>query len=118
MSSAAVRRDAYGLEITVASPAALELYDRGVRELLNWGAEARSLFERAVEAEEDFALARGMVGLCHFLEERYPQANEAIEAALGLVPIPTRREQQHLQGLALSIQGRAGANPPAQPHLP
>ena len=118
MSSAAVRRDAYGLEVTVASPPALELYDRGVRELLSWGTEAGALFARAVEVEEDFALARGMVGLCHFLEERYAQANEAIEGALGLAPLLSRREQQHLQGLALSIQGRAAkAIPLIQEHL-
>ena len=102
------RRDAYGLEVTVDSPRALDLYDQGVESLLGFGDAARRFFEEAVQVEEDFALAHGMIGVCHFLEERATEAGAALEVAQRHAARLTPRERQHLQALALWVGGRSG----------
>jgi hypothetical protein len=102
------RRDAYGLEITVDSPQALDLYNQGVESLLGFGDAARRFFEEAVQVEEDFALAHGMIAVCHFLEERAAEARAALDVAQRDAARLTPRERQHLQALALWVGGRSG----------
>jgi tetratricopeptide (TPR) repeat protein len=101
------RHDAYGLEITVDSPRALDLYNQGVESLLGFGDAARRFFEEAVQVEEDFALAHGMIGVCHFLEERAAEARAALEVAQRDASRLTPRERRHLQALALWVGGRS-----------
>ncbi len=101
------QRDAYGLEITVRSPRALDLYNQGVECLLGFGEGAARHFEAAVQIEDDFALAHAMRGVCHYLEERVSEARAAIDTAQGHIGRLCRREQRHLQALALWISGRA-----------
>jgi tetratricopeptide (TPR) repeat protein len=102
------QRDAYGLAITVRSPRALELYDQGVECLLGFGEAAARRFEEAVQLEDDFALPHGMLGVCHYLEERVAEARRAIDTAQRHAGRLSPREQRHLQALALWIGGRAG----------
>ena len=102
-------RDAYGLPITVSSPRALELYDAGVRELLQFGSAAPELFARAVEIEPEFALARGMVATCHLLAEEGAAARAEIASAQRDAARLTTRERRHLRALALWIEGQAAS---------
>ncbi|HEU4440196.1 MAG TPA: hypothetical protein VFT36_13155 [Methylomirabilota bacterium] len=107
----AVLRDAYGLPVTSASRAAVDHYDRGVRALLGFGAEAIDDFRRAVEADPDFALAAAALAVSLYLDEQIPAARAAMEraSALGAAQAATltARERRHLEGLGLFVGGRS-----------
>src|SRR5207245_11383887 len=49
--------DAYGLPVSTADPEALALYDRAVRSLPAWQADALELFRAAAERDPGLALA-------------------------------------------------------------
>src|SRR5213596_2150696 len=73
--------DAYGLPISTADPEALALYDRAVRSLQAWQADALELFRAAAERDPGLALAHAGAAVCLFLEERFPETKAATEAA-------------------------------------
>jgi tetratricopeptide (TPR) repeat protein len=107
----AVLRDAYGLPVTTASRAAVDYYDRGVRALLGFGAEAIADFRRAVEADPEFALAAAALAVSLYLDEQIPAARAAMEraSALGAAQATTltARERRHLEALGLFVGGRS-----------
>jgi tetratricopeptide (TPR) repeat protein len=103
---AAVLRDAYGLPVSSSSRPAVDAYDRGVRALLGFGADAVDCFRRALEADQDFVLARAALGVSLYLDEQLAEGratmNAAFAAAAGLPP----RERRHAEALALWVAGR------------
>jgi tetratricopeptide (TPR) repeat protein len=104
---AAMRADAYGLPVTTASDDALETYDRAVRALLGWRADALDLFRAAAAHDPGLALAHAGAAVCLFLEERFPETNAATEAARTAAAGATERERRHVEAIALWTSGRA-----------
>ena len=102
----AMRRDAYGLPVTTASADALATYDRAVRSLLGWEADALALFRAAAAADPGLALAHAGAAICLFLEERFVEAKQAIEAARAAAATLSARERSHVEAIALWISAR------------
>jgi tetratricopeptide (TPR) repeat protein len=98
--------DQFALPVTTRSPAALEAYDQAVHGLLGWDGATLDMFNRALEADPDFALALAGVGVCHFLDERFAEARTAVERARMLAAGATARERGHVEAMAQLIVGR------------
>jgi len=103
--------DAYGLPVSTADPGALALYDRAVRALQAWQADALALFRAAIERDPGLALAHAGAAVCLFLEERFPETKAATEAARAAVAGQTERERSHVAALTAWTSGQVA---PAQ----
>jgi tetratricopeptide (TPR) repeat protein len=104
---AAMPTDAYGLTVTTGSPAALATYDRAVRALLGWQADALELFRAAIAQDPGLALAHAGAAICLFLEERFAETKAATEAARAAVAGQSERERRHVEAVALWTSGKA-----------
>src|SRR5438046_5864678 len=98
--------DAYGLPVSTADPEALALYDRAVRSLQAWQADALELFRAAAERDPGLALAHAGAAVCLFLEERFPETKAATEAARAAVAGASRRESAHVAALTAWTSGK------------
>jgi tetratricopeptide (TPR) repeat protein len=103
-----VIRDAYGLDLSTDSRPAVEAYDRGVRALLDFGADAAGAFEAALAADPDFVLSRAALATTRYLDEQLPEGRAEMERAVaaGKTATLTDRERRHLEALALWVGGR------------
>src|ERR671937_2348729 len=101
-----VPTDAYGLPVSTADPEALALYDRAVRALQAWQADALALFRAAAERDPGLALAHAGAAVCLFLEERFPETKAATEAARAAVSGQTERERSHVAGQTAWTSGQ------------
>ena len=101
-------RDAYGLELTTDSRAAVEAYGRGVRALLGFGADTVAAFEAAVAVDPAFALGRAGLAVTRYLEEQIPEGRAEMERAVETAKASTLtpRERRHVEALALWVAGR------------
>ena len=101
-------RDAYGLELTTDSRAAADAYDRGVQDLLGFGADTVSSFEAAVAADPGFALGRAGLAVTLYLDERLAEGRAEMERALAAAAASplTPRERGSVDVLALWVGGR------------
>ena len=88
--------DAYGLPVSTADREAQALYDRAVRSLQAWQADALPLFRAATERDPGLALAHAGAAVCLFLEERFPETKAATEAARAAVVGASERETSHV----------------------
>ncbi|HEU5196325.1 MAG TPA: hypothetical protein VFW70_16410 [Methylomirabilota bacterium] len=102
----AMRHDAYGLPITAATADALTTYDRGVRALLGWEADALLLFQAAGALDPGLALAHAGAAICLFLEERFAETKEMTEKARAAAASLPEREKSHVEGIALWTSGK------------
>src|SRR5262245_44557162 len=98
--------DAYGLPVTTASPDALATYDRAVRALLGWQADALDLLRAAAAEDPGLAVAHTGMAICLFLEERFPETKAATDAALKAAASQTERERRHVDAVALWTSGK------------
>src|SRR5262245_2577190 len=98
--------DQFGLPVTTASAMALEAYDQGVHGLLGWDGATLDMFNRALQADPDLALAHAGVGVCYFLDERFAEARAAVERARGAAAMATPRERGHVEAVAQLVAGR------------
>ncbi|HEV8584071.1 MAG TPA: hypothetical protein VGT02_03770 [Methylomirabilota bacterium] len=98
--------DAYGLTVSTADPDALALYDRAVRALLGWQADALALFRAAAERDPGLALAHAGAAVCLFLEERFPETKAATEAARAASAGQSERERSHVAALTAWTSGQ------------
>jgi tetratricopeptide (TPR) repeat protein len=98
--------DAYGLAVTTASPDALATYDHAVLSLLGWQADALPLFRAAAAQDPGLALAYAGAAVCLFLEERFPETKQTIDAARAAVTGQSARERSHVEAIALWTSGR------------
>src|SRR5262249_30726768 len=80
VSLTATPDDAYGLPVSTSSDA-LATYDRAVRALLGWRADALDLFRAAAAQDPGLALAHAGAAVCLFLEERFAETKAASDAA-------------------------------------
>ena len=101
----AMPNDAYGLAVTTSSDA-LATYDRAVRALLGWQADALDLFRAATALDPGLALAHAGAAVCLFLEERFAETKAAGEAARAAAAGQTERERSHVEALTLWTSGR------------
>ncbi len=114
----AMRGDAYGLTVTTASADALATYDRAVRALLGWQADALALFQAATAHDPGLALAHAGAAVCLFLEERFPETKAATEAARVAATTLSERERSHVDALTLWTSGKVDdAVPAMRAHL-
>jgi tetratricopeptide (TPR) repeat protein len=102
----AMRKDAYGLPVTTTHADALTTYDRGVRALLGWEADALLLFQAAGALDPGLALAHAGVAICLFLEERFAETKEATEKARAAAATLPERERSHVEAVTLWTSGK------------
>lgn len=98
--------DARGLPITTSSTKAADAYDRAVHGFLGWDRQALELFRGAADHDPGLALAHAGAGLCLFLDERFEEAQAAIETARRVVAGASARELSHVGALALLVGGK------------
>jgi tetratricopeptide (TPR) repeat protein len=101
----AMPNDTYGLAVTT-SPEALATYDRAVRALLGWQADALDLFRAATALDPGLALAHAGAAVCLFLEERFAETTAAGDAARAAAAGQTERERSHVEALTRWTSGR------------
>ena len=110
--------DRHGNALTTASAEARDAYVAGVDLLLSANEGAEQAFQRAVAADEGFALAH--VGLARVLQVymRGAEARAATARARELAPTLPARERSHIAALGRLIDGdSAGALAAAREHL-
>ena len=98
--------DAYGLPVSTADPEALALYDRAVRALQAWQADALTLFRAAAARDPGLALAHAGAAVCLFLEERFAETKAATEAARAAMTGQSERERSHVAALTAWTSGQ------------
>ena len=99
--------DRFDLELTTTSAAARDAYVAAVDRLLAAGAETEQAFCAAIEVDPNFALAHIGRARCLALYSRGIEARAAAAQARELCASATRRERQHVEALALAIEGQA-----------
>jgi len=103
-------RDRYGFELTTTSVAARDAYVTAVDRLLAAGAETEQAFAAATELDPHFALAHAGRARCLALYARGAEARATAARARELAVSATRRERQHVEALALAIEGQPAAS--------
>jgi tetratricopeptide (TPR) repeat protein len=98
--------DAYGLPVSTTDSEALALYDRAVRALQAWQADALALFRAAAERDPQLALAHAGAAVCLFLEERFAETKAATEAARAAVVGQSERERSHVAAITAWTSGQ------------
>jgi hypothetical protein len=98
--------DRYGLPLSTTSSAARDAYVDAVDLLLASQAGAERRFGDALAADPTFALAAIGRGRVLAVCGRAAEACEAAALARKLAADATRREQQHVEALALTVEGR------------
>ncbi len=98
--------DQFGLPVTTVSPSALQAYDRAVHGLLGWDGAALDLFNGALALDPGLAVAHAGAAVCHFLDERFPEARASAEQARGAATGATPRERGHVEAMAQLVTGR------------
>ena len=98
--------DRHGLPRSTSSPAACAAYERGVDLLLAAQDGAEAAFTEALAADPAFALAA--IGRARILAicGRAAEAREAAALARKLVTDASPRERQHVEAIALGVEGR------------
>ncbi len=99
-------KDRYGLPITTGSRKAAEHYGKGVDLYLsqNFGADAE--YRAAIDADEGLALAHAGLALMLQLQGNITDAGVSAQSARDLANNTTRRERQHIEAIALFIDGQ------------
>lgn len=105
MTTTAIR-DRYGLPLTTASVAAAEHYVEGVDLLLEQAYGPEERFTNAIEADDGFAVAYAALGMMQMFRGAATDAKASAARAQTLAKSATRREQQHITGIALFINGQ------------
>jgi hypothetical protein len=98
--------DRYDLPLSTTSAVARDAYVAAVDRLLSAQAGAAQRFADALAADPTFGLAA--IGRARVLAVcgRTAEAREATALARSLVADATRRERQHVEALALAVEGR------------
>ena len=95
--------DRYGLTLSTSSVEAAERYMEGADLIISWNYGGGKKIKQAIEADEGFALAHGAQAVLLYLQGKAPEAKSAIQRATLLAQQATRREQQHVEALALYV---------------
>ena len=95
--------DRHGLTLSTSSVEAAERYMEGTDLILSWNHGGGKKLKQAIEADEGFALAHGARAVILYLQGKVPEAKFAIQRAQSLARQATRREQRHVEALALFV---------------
>ena len=99
--------DTYGLPVTTSSRDALDAYLAGVEGALGWKASALESFQTATRHDPGLAVAHAGAAACLFLEERFPEAKAASEAArAALTPSVSARERSYVEAMTTWTAGK------------
>lgn len=99
--------DRYGLSLSTSSEAAASAYREGMDLLLSAWPGAAEAFDRAIEADPEFALAYAARARVHFVYADAQTAKAKVAVARDLVARNgTERERSHVEVLALGMEGQ------------
>jgi hypothetical protein len=97
--------DRFGLTLSTSDAAAAAGYVAAVDLMLSANAGAEALFDRALTADPEFALAHiAKARLCQ-VQARIPEAKASAARARDLAPRTTPREARHIETIATAIDG-------------
>jgi hypothetical protein len=99
-------RDYYGNRTLVASQAALDQYDLGIRLFLGAEFGATKAFETSIELDDGFALGHVALARSLMMSGQIPQAKAAISRAQDLSHSLDNRQKQHIACVALLLSGQ------------
>ena len=98
--------DRYELPMTTSSLQAVDQYGDGLDMALSQQYGSEEKFMQAIEADEGFALAHAALAFTLMLRVAVPEARDSAERARALAPGVTGRERQHIETIALFVQGQ------------
>ncbi len=101
--------DRYGLNISTSPVDARDAYVTALDRFLAAGDDFVPAFAQAIVRDPGLALAHAAYARCLAFYGRGPEAREAIAQARELSTGATRRERQHVEAIALMLDGRPGA---------
>ena len=99
-------QDRYGLPITTSSARAVEEWVEGLDLLISYNYGQDDRFQRAIEADEGFALAYAALALSLMVQGRLAEAKERIELAGALSTTVSAREGRQVEAVGLLVDGR------------
>ena len=99
-------KDRYGLELTVSSSEARDLYVEAIDGMLAGDGGIEQTLTRSIEADGGFALAHAALARQHQLKARGKEARAVAETAVELVSGSTAREQRHVEIISHLISGQ------------
>ena len=99
-------KDRYGLPMTTSSTLAADRWVEGVDFLLSHEFGAEEKFKQAIEADEGFSLAYAALATLLMFQARVEEAKESVKIAQSLMAGISRREQQQVEAISLSINGQ------------
>jgi tetratricopeptide (TPR) repeat protein len=100
-----VFHDRYGLPLSTRSQAAADLFVDALDRIVSFDVDPVQTLERAIEADEGFALPHAVLALQRQLQGDAPGATSSIERAVALSPGTTPREQSFVGALNALISG-------------
>jgi hypothetical protein len=98
-------KDRYGNPLTTGSGVARDAYVDGVDRLLAADIGAEQAFQRAIAADDGFALGHAALARSWQILAKGAEAAEAMKPAQALAPTTTRREQGHIAMLGHLVGG-------------
>jgi tetratricopeptide (TPR) repeat protein len=107
VSGAAGLRDRYGLPLTTVSSAAADQYREGLDRHLSWSLGAEQCFERALAADEAFALAHASLAVVRRFQRDATGADASVARARTLAAGVSRRERQHVGAITAFVHGES-----------
>jgi hypothetical protein len=110
-------QDRYGLELTTSSAEACDAYADGMDRMLAGDAGAEHGFQRALDADPDFALAKAALARAQQFLGDGRAARTYMGEALELPEPATERERSHLNAMNLLISGKPEGYAAIQAHL-
>jgi tetratricopeptide (TPR) repeat protein len=97
-------QDRYGLPLTTSSAAAIDAYADAIDRTLAGQVGADERLEEAVAADDGFALAQIALARSLQFRGRMPEARERAVRARALARGASRREQSHVETLAVAVE--------------
>ena len=94
-------KDYFGLPVSTSSTAAAEHYQEGLDLLLSQNFGAEEEFQKAIEADEGFALAPSRLAYMAMQRGRAAEAREIVQRARSLSEGISKRERQQIEAVAL-----------------
>ena len=98
-------QDRFGLPITTSSATAAEHYQKGLDLVLSQNFGAEEELQKAVEADEGFAIATSCMAYVAMQRGRGAEAREIIKGVQSLSSGASKRERQQIEAVALWISG-------------
>jgi len=102
-------QDVQGLAVTTDSPQAVEVINQFIDQALTYGCEAEATILKAIDVDEDCAIAQAYAAAYYLSQENWAgqvRAKPYLKKALAGVARVSRREQLYIQGIHAWGQGQ------------